>query len=63
MQRYGFVFRNGDIKKWFGLEEINVVVYHAWTASRHYIRDIFLDNSTIFFTNPSEFPIGQWESL
>ena len=40
----------------------NAVVYHGWTASRHYVQSVDVFNRTIFLSNPSERPIGYWKT-
>jgi parallel beta-helix repeat protein len=59
----GLKFKDNDIKKWSNLEDAMVVVYHAWTASLHYIDAIDEANKTVRFTNSSYFPMGFWQEL
>ena len=37
-------------------------MYHAWTVSRHHLREIQPWNNTVWFTNPSDRPIGTWSN-
>jgi hypothetical protein len=40
---------------------VNVVVYHSWTSSRHWIKDVNTQDNTVHFTNQSGWPIGYWD--
>jgi hypothetical protein len=44
---------------------MEAVVYHGWTASRHYVSAIHPTNTShaLLFTNPSDRPIGYWTGL
>jgi parallel beta-helix repeat protein len=55
--RYGFQYVPGQFD-YKSLADAMVVVYHSWTASRHYIDQVITANNTILFTNPSGYPIG-----
>ncbi|CAF1333226.1 unnamed protein product [Adineta ricciae] len=57
--RYGFQYDRGQFENW-PLDDAMVVVYHSWTTSHHYIDRIDTTNRTIFFTNPSNSPIGTY---
>ena len=59
--RIGFRFRPGDLKRWENLDDVNVVVYHSWTASWHSIAELDEKNYTVRFTNPSSWPMSWWE--
>lgn len=61
-KKIGFRYRPGDIRRWSNLEEVNVVVYHAWTASVHWIASLDEENHVVRFTSPSGWPMGWWES-
>jgi hypothetical protein len=39
---------------------VNFVVYHGWTTSRHYLREISDENHTARFVNRANRPIGHW---
>ena len=44
--------------------DLEAVVYHGWTASRHHVASISGDDRrALEFTNPSERPIGFWTGL
>jgi len=55
-----FAFRPGDIKPWNNLNDINVVVYHAWATTRHRIASVDTTNNIVEFTGPSPWPFGKW---
>lgn len=42
---------------------LQAVVYHGWTASRHYVSEIRLQGHALIFRNPSDRPIGFWSGL
>ena len=57
--RYGFVYSEGQ----FNLSDADlsncmVVVYHSWTASRHYVDRVYPSNRTVMFSNPAGAFIG-----
>lgn len=59
--RYGFVYDGSDVPSEFrNPSRVEFVVYHGWTASRHHLRQVFGENRTVIFTNPSDRPIGAW---
>lgn len=59
--RYGFQYVQGPFD-YKSLADAMVVVYHSWTESHHYINRLITTNNTVLFTNPSEYPIGQFEA-
>ncbi|MHB8996864.1 MAG: right-handed parallel beta-helix repeat-containing protein [Armatimonadota bacterium] len=59
--RLGFRFKPGEIKQWDELSDVNVVAYHAWTSSRHWVKEVNTENNTVHFTNASGWPIGYWD--
>ena len=58
-----FKYKDNDIQNWSNLDDAMVVVYHAWTASLHYIDSIDEANKIVRFTDPSFFPMGTWKEL
>jgi hypothetical protein len=54
-------FHAGDLQRFRNLEDVNIVLYHAWTASLHWIADLDTRKHTVTFTAPSGWPVGQWE--
>lgn len=59
--RLGFRYQDGDLTRFRNLDDVNLVVYHAWTASWHHIQSVDEAARTVRFTNPSGWPIGWWE--
>jgi parallel beta-helix repeat protein len=59
--RIGFTFRGGDLKSWPGLDDVNLIVFHAWTASVHWIKELDEQTHTVRFTAPSGWPVGYFE--
>ncbi len=57
----GFRFKPGDIREWPDWRNMNVVVFHSWTASIHWPSEINEKDRTLRFTAPSGWPIGWWE--
>ena len=41
--------------------DVQIVVYHSWTASRHHIRRLDPERGEIEFTAPANWPIGYWD--
>ncbi len=59
--KLGFRFKAGDLRQWPGLDEANLVVYHAWTASRHWIKALDPEKRVVTLRTPSAWPFGYWE--
>jgi hypothetical protein len=59
--KLGFRYKVDDLKKWDNLEDVNLFVYHSWTASLHWIASLDEENRIVRFTAPSNWPIGYWE--
>ncbi|MBI5395397.1 MAG: right-handed parallel beta-helix repeat-containing protein [Verrucomicrobia bacterium] len=59
--RIGFKFKDGDLKRWDNLDDVNVIAFHAWTASWHHIAALDEQARTVRFTNPSGWPMSYWE--
>lgn len=57
----GFQYKPGDIKPWADLEDVNLFLYHSWTASLHWIADLDEAARTVRFTAPSGWPVCYWE--
>ncbi|CAF1378788.1 unnamed protein product [Adineta ricciae] len=57
--RYGFQYVPGQFN-YTSLSDAMVIIYHSWTESHHYIDRLVPSNNTIFFTNPSQYPIGEF---
>jgi len=55
-------FRPGDFQRFRNLEDVNIFLYHAWTASLHWIADVDMRRRVITFTAPAHWPTGYWEA-
>ncbi len=58
--RISFRFKPGDIKPWENLNDVNVVVFHAWATDRHRIASVNVQTHVVEFTGPSRWPFGRW---
>lgn len=68
IDKLGFKFNQSDDTIMLELSKKNVsraqaVVYHGWTASRHFITHINMSSRILNFKNPSQRPIGWWSGL
>jgi len=61
-KKMGFRYKPSDIKRWDNLEDVNIVLYHAWTASVHWIASLDEHDHIVRFTAPSNWPVGWWEN-
>jgi hypothetical protein len=59
--KIGFRYGAGDLRRWDNLEDVNVFVYHSWTASLHWIKELDENNRIVRFTAPAHWPMGYWE--
>jgi len=59
--RYGFQFASGQFE-YENISDAMVVIYHSWSASHHYVKEIDRINRTVYFSNPSDRPIGAFEA-
>jgi len=58
--KMGFRFKPGDIRRWTNLEDVNVLQFHSWTASVHWIQELDERNHIVRFTAPANWPTGYW---
>jgi hypothetical protein len=59
--KFGFRYREGDIRRWTNLEDATIHVMHAWTSAVHWIADLDETRRTVRFTGPSRFPASRFE--
>jgi hypothetical protein len=59
--KVGFRYKDGDLQRWGNLDDVNVFVYHSWTASLHWIKELDEENGTVRFTAGAHWPMGWWE--
>jgi GH141 insertion domain/Right handed beta helix region len=60
--KLGFRFLPGDIRSWDNLDEANVFVYHSWTSSLHWIKELDETANVVRFRAHSGWPMGYWEN-
>jgi len=60
--RLGFKYRGDDLQAWPDLKDAVIVYYHAWTTSRHLIRELDTQQHEVLFRNPSGWPVYWWGS-
>jgi len=58
--KMGFRFKPGDICRWSNLNDVNVLQFHSWTASVHWIKELDEENHIVHFTAPANWPTGYW---
>ena len=60
-KKMGFRFNPGDVQQWDGLDEANVFLYHSWTTSLHWVKEVDLEQNILRFVARSGWPVGYWE--
>jgi len=60
--KIGFRYNEGEIKPWAGWEDVNIWLYHSWTSSLHWIKEIDESNRIVRFAGPSGWPVGYWDA-
>ncbi|MGC8666897.1 MAG: right-handed parallel beta-helix repeat-containing protein [Chthonomonadales bacterium] len=55
--RSAFIFRDEDIKNWPDLEDVNVIMFHNWEASRHRIQSVDATHHLVQLTGPAPWPL------
>jgi len=58
--KMGFRFKPGDMRRWTNLDDANVLQFHSWTASVHWIKELDERNHVVHFTAPANWPTGYW---
>lgn len=59
--KLGIRVREQDLPAEDDYRYANVLVFHSWTASRHFIDSIDRERGVLRFTAPSNWPMGYWE--
>jgi len=54
----GFAYRKGDLRGWPDVSDANLLLYHSWTSSLHWIDSIDEEKNLVRFTNRSAWPVG-----
>ncbi len=60
--KIGFRYHPGDIKHSDGLEDLNIILYHSWTASLHWIKELDEQSNTVHFTARCAWPVAYWDA-
>lgn len=55
--RSAFIYRDDDIKNWPDLEDVNVIMFHNWEASRHRIQSVDASRHLVQLTGPAPWPL------
>ena len=61
--KQGFRFREGDFQRWNNPDDVFIELYHSWTTSLHWIKEVNLEKRIVRFTNPSHWPVSYWEKF
>lgn len=56
-----FKYKEGHIKRWYNLEDVEVVVYHSWNESRLLISELNEEERTIRFHDPKAKHVIGWQ--
>jgi len=59
--KLGFKYTPGDIERWDNLDDVQIILYHSWTASLHWIKELREETNEVLFTNRSGWPVGYWD--
>jgi hypothetical protein len=58
--KWGFVFKAGDFSsKWRNIKDIQVLVFHSWTAFWSDVESVYEDNSTVIFQSAALKAVGE----
>jgi hypothetical protein len=60
--KMGFRYTEGDLQPVEDMEDVNIILYHAWTASVHWIEELDEQNRIVRFTAPCGWPVGYWDA-
>lgn len=60
--KQGFRYTPGDLAAWKNPDDVTIVLYHAWTASLQWIKELDDKEHTARFTAPCGWPVGWWEA-
>lgn len=60
--KISFRYEPDDLRLFDEWEDVNLIVYHAWTASRHWIKSLDEAQKIVEFRAPSGWPMGYWEA-
>jgi len=55
-----FRAREGDVRAWPTPNDVTIVAYHSWEASRLRVASVDEETSTVITTGPARWPMMQW---
>jgi len=58
--KIGFRYRKGDVRRWRNLSDVNIVLYHSWATSVHWIASLDEEDCVVRFTHPTDWPVCYW---
>lgn len=53
------IVKQEDIRQWENISDVNLYIYHSWTASVHWLKSVDLEKNKVTFANPSSY-LGKW---
>jgi len=59
--KMGFRYSGDDLDEWPDWQQMNIALFHSWTASIHWASQIDTVQKIVTFTAPSGWPVGYWE--
>ena len=62
MERTWFKYREGDMKRWRNLSDVELVLYHSWDESRINVSDIIEEERIVKLRHASHYGFNQWAS-
>lgn len=57
-----FKYKNGDIKRWSNLNDVEILVFHSWDDSRLRIAELNEEQNIVKFTGPAIYAFDMWKS-
>jgi hypothetical protein len=61
--KLGFYYSGDDLRQYGNMDDANIILYHSWTASRHFIKSLDVSNKTVTFTSPTLWNIGSFSGI
>lgn len=59
--RTAFRFKPGDLRKWYGLEDANIITFHSWTTSRFFIQSLDTEENVVELAGRSRYEFLRWD--
>ena len=57
----GFKYRPDDLTVFSNMEDVNIFLYHSWTSSLHWVRELDEKERLVHFRNRCGWPVGWWD--